>query len=521
MEDKEGTKAKTTQQKLLETEMQFHDELVSLYYISLIILTVSSDVNIELGLVEIRMIIGTCSIGKRYNPSIIMLKDLSVNIEDEVMWKFSANSIVNLSYKLERVNKDNKQFNSEINSLRQSNSSSSFDKDSNPLFVTFIKPFSEYSSQEIQKESELKGSIIKEKINTIEKTLRKAHSSNMNNSNNKAISDSSMKAVTNIPIEIKSIRLETNEHYNNFCEGFFITSFPTDNGQIIENSKNFAASCQHKVCSMLPAMEPEILYRFPFGDTKDLELNNLAASICFPSGIKICYEQKTNPIAPKNYLTPITNQRGERYYMMTYHYYLQMEFSEYNKVYSTHPLKYFLKKFGENYYDILDISDEAKAILEDELTICGDLGFCEYVYIPFSFALISKYPYIQAMESCLNSLMQILINSNLKDYSCIGSKIGQIVSFLIYSVPIPHPNSKVVFNLPYEHSQIEIEGPVYKDKFSLNINYDILLSKLSIDNIIQIYRLMLLEQKILFVDTEHSDLSKITEAFLSLLFPIE
>ena len=38
-------------------------------------------------------------------------------------------------------------------------------------------------------------------------------------------------------------------------------------------------------------MQPEIIYKYPKEDIKGLEINNLAASICFPNGIKMCYEE--------------------------------------------------------------------------------------------------------------------------------------------------------------------------------------------------------------------------------------
>ena len=38
----------------------------------------------------------------------------------------------------------------------------------------------------------------------------------------------------------------------------------------------------------------------------------------------------------------------EKYYMMNYHFYLQLEIDEYQK-YDEHPLKYNLKKFADAY----------------------------------------------------------------------------------------------------------------------------------------------------------------------------
>ena len=39
-------------------------------------------------------------------------------------------------------------------------------------------------------------------------------------------------------------------------------------------------------------MKPEIIYRYPLKDTKNLELNNLSFTICFPTGIKVCYSEE-------------------------------------------------------------------------------------------------------------------------------------------------------------------------------------------------------------------------------------
>jgi hypothetical protein len=95
-----------------------------------------------------------------------------------------------------------------------------------------------------------------------------------------------------------------------FCEGFFIASFPQKEGQVIENSQSFPADCGHTECSSLPAMMPEIVARYPLKDTKDLELNNLAATICYPTGIKVCYSEENPPSMINYYVTPITNQKG-------------------------------------------------------------------------------------------------------------------------------------------------------------------------------------------------------------------
>ena len=168
--------------------------------------------------------------------------------------------------------------------------------------------------------------------------------------------------ITLIPQKIVK---ETN--FNSFCSGFFISSFPYKNGKVIAGSKNLMSLCNHIRCSKLEAMEPEIIYKYPLEDTKKLEINNLNASICFPSGIKVCYNQNEREI-PKNFSTKITNQYGERYYMIMFYFYRKLESNIYNKIYSNHPLKNYLKNFGENIYH----TRREKEKLEKDLEECQE-----------------------------------------------------------------------------------------------------------------------------------------------------
>ena len=116
--------------------------------------------------------------------------------------------------------------------------------------------------------------------------------------------------------ELKQHEIQNN-YRETFCEGFFLASFPRKNGSVIENSaKKLPASCGHSECSQLPSMKPEIIMRYPLEDSKNLELNNLAATICFPTGIKLCYSETDYPGKIKDYDTQITNQKGERYYFI-------------------------------------------------------------------------------------------------------------------------------------------------------------------------------------------------------------
>ena len=301
-----------------------------------------------------------------------------------------------------------------------------------------------------------------------------------------------------------------------FCEGFFIASFPKVGGSVIEKSQEYPSTCGHTQCSMLPAMQSEIIARYPLEDTKTLELNNLAATICFPTGIKVCYEEQ-DPITVKNYSTPITNQQGERYYMMTYHFYFRMLNSQYSKSYEMHPLKHHLMRFGDGYLGLDKLDKKTTETIQENLELCQELGFREVVYVPYCLCLISKYPYIKQMEKCLQSIYCVI-----SDFSSNSAKdINDIILFLIKSLPVPMINTKIKFYLPFSTTGVELICPKYKDMSILNYNLSSLLRIFTIDDIIRIFKLMLFERKILFVDKEYNRLSEVTDSFISLLYPFQ
>ena len=305
-----------------------------------------------------------------------------------------------------------------------------------------------------------------------------------------------------------------------FCAGFFLASYPYKNGQVIENSNNnnYPALCHHDNCSKLNAMKPEILFRYPLKDTKDLELNNLAATICFPIGIKVCYSQ-TGPFkCDKDYITNITNQKGEKYYMMTYHFYLKMMNSDFSKKYEMNPLKHNLMRFGDAYltYREDEFTDAIVEKIQKNLEYCQDLGFREYVYIPYCLCLISKFPYFSEMEKCLQSIFIMLSQTEQIDNYSINDEI----MYFIHSIPIPDKNSIVKFYIPYYNKALYLRNTVVNGLNVMNKDYAKLTTIFSISNIIIIFRLLLSEKKVLFIDDDYSLLSKVTDAFISLLYPI-
>lgn len=313
-----------------------------------------------------------------------------------------------------------------------------------------------------------------------------------------------------------------------FCSGFFITSFPSKNASILDKSEPFPASCNHKFCSSLKSMRPEIIMRYPFEDTDDLEINNLAATLCFPSGIKLCHcESGNKPGKMNDYFTLLTNRKGDRLYIMTYHFYLKLDKKELDKNYEKYPLKIRLKELDDKIKVInYDQIDDTIIKLYEQLKICKEFENRTYCYIPYCLALISKYPYVEQMEKSINCIFN-MIKRQIKDKNL---ELNELLMYLIHSIPIPTINTKIQFPLPYldrdeklnkENKFVILDPPKLKDMNILNCNISELLKIFRIKNIIRIFRLLLFEKKIVFIDDDYSRLSNVMNSFISLLYPFQ
>ena len=533
-EEDSGIKIKSQKKKLKEGVMDFHKEVIFF-----------RKTDRYKGLIEMRMMLGSETKGKQFKPCVIYLHNLKFNEEDTVTWQFPANSRLTLKYRytngmegIQEFCKKNKIGTTEIKVpvIRKDNLNLTVDlgvvddinteNDKNDNKVTKVKTFSSSSKlTEMTEMNKVKDDNViipgfKSKLSMFEQFSRQ----NTISSNNplqtaktltSSISNCEIPNISTIVIKptIKSndqspFKLQ-DEAFNSFCEGFFITSFSPVNGKILENSQTYQGMCGHLPCSLLPAMEPEILYRYPLTDTKDLELNSLVASLCFPVGIKVCYNQDRRATY-KNYYTPITNQQGERYYMMTYHFYNKIDSSEYIKKYVTNPLKIYMNKFGDNFFE----TESEKKKLESDLEVCGDFAFRNDVYVPFCIALISKYPYIKEMDKALGRIFAIIT-----DQSNNPSEINDLITYFIRSIPVPPYKSMVSFSIPQTEDVIDLYHPINSQL--ANKNLCLLLDFLSVDNIIYIYSLLFYESKMLFIDREYNRLCQIVEGVISLLYPIE
>ena len=314
--------------------------------------------------------------------------------------------------------------------------------------------------------------------------------------------------------------------YDTFCIGIFISGLasPIQLDSIIEYSDNFLSPCGHNECSMFPSIPPSLLNTFINSNSKDFQnLSQLVSNMCFPLGIKPCFGCKfienrveNAPEPQKTFFNVIKNERNESYYIATLQYFIKMTFKEYIEKYKFNPVDYVLEK-------IKSINNKDKKF-KNNMKNLSNLINNSQVLIPESVSLISKYPFFMSMEKCL----RCIISLNKKD------EMENLVNHLINEVPSPKKGYQIQFFIPKIEKPIilnykynifltsqNIQNNINNDTRSCSqINLKILLDKISIENIIMIFQLLILEQKILFVENDYQTLSEILTVFLEIIYPL-
>ena len=320
-------------------------------------------------------------------------------------------------------------------------------------------------------------------------------------------------------------------NYDTFCIGVVISglSSPIQLSSLIEKSDNFLAPCGHSQCSMFPSIEPEILSSFLNKNSQNFkELSQLISNMCFPLGIKPCFGCKFTKNGIENSPDPqktqqtffnvIQKENGECFYIATLQYFIKMTNQEYIMKYRFNPVNYVLDR-------IKNLNNKDKKFKNNMQNISSLLNN-SHVLLPESISLISKYPFFISMEKCLRSLIS-LKNDDTMD---------NLINHLINEVPLPGKEFQIQFFIPRLEKPIILNHQYNKylminsDKNNIKmknnllsssqINMKILLEHIDIDNIIMIFQLLILEQKILFLENDYQILSEISSAFLELIYPL-
>jgi len=216
-----------------------------------------------------------------------------------------------------------------------------------------------------------------------------------------------------------------------------------------------------------------------------------------------------------DYYTYLTHQDGTRYYMINYFFFLKIEKIDFEKNFHIGPLKSFMKlEHLTNEKFLLDEKAEKK--IKEQLQICQNLINDDYMIIPFCSSLITKFPYIEQMQFCLDKFVKMYFNPNISE-----NDIFHYIKYLTKGIIIPSPDKSLNFYIPYHEKALSITSTTLDD-------YPIVISSLwkilkffSIENIVFIFQLIIMEQKILFVAEKLNYLSEIIDGFVNLIYPLQ
>ena len=322
------------------------------------------------------------------------------------------------------------------------------------------------------------------------------------------------------------------QDYETFCLGIFISGLKPANGNniISENSYNFVSSCGHKNCSLLLSMKPELILTY-FNKKSHIsqELNNLVANLCFPLGIKLCLEipgdynnynkdKKFIQNSQNIFYNIIKNAKDEIFYMATLQYFFKMELKNFKGQYKFDLI---------SYYSQINNNDNKDKNLKKALSLIKGLKENDIIYVPESISLLSKYPFFFPMKYCLNSIISLQTQEEKNN----------LINHIINEVPFPQKIKQIQFYIPLYKDPIILNHSfnIFKgismmsdsknnniiDNLSMSqLNSKLLLEKISIENIIILFQLILLEQQILIIENNYQILSEIIFILISLVYPL-
>lgn len=472
---------------------------------------------------------------KRFKPFVFELKSLIIGEEKEEIWTMASQSFINLKY----IVRENKIY-PKINIMKSVDITQSLSNNNNIV----VKHHN--STQKLN--SFLNSSPKKENTRNILSPLLDGTTklkSFFNNKNNmdlncldtiKANKTNDQKRLIYTPEQIQNEKqlnfsyeiIESKEFPSStsstlsetfytstlsdtFCQSIFISGI-TNNSKLISSSEEFLAPCGHKECSMLQAISPELMNSY--SNAKNVqhypEITNQIVDMCFPVGMKICYHcsfDKNRKIShiPKpqqTFYNIIKNEKEEIFYMATLQYFIKMTRKEFDKTYGNfNTLQNFINRIS------VHRANKDKAFQEFFQTL-SQMMVNDTVLIPESISLISKYPYFYQMDTALKCLISLPKN-----------EMNFLISHIINEIPIPQKNTQIQFYLPRTVNVLKLYNEKNISENISNLNYGSLFDFFSIDNIILLFHLLILEQKVLLIDNNYKLLSEMSLILINLLYP--
>ena len=243
---------------------------------------------------------------------------------------------------------------------------------------------------------------------------------------------------------------------------------------------------------------PQIISKFPNFDKKAVVIENTMIHQMFPQGFKLLESDK-KPI-PDFYCLILDNQLYSSIYTRKYLACLIVyeSIEEYKKLYDKYQSE------DEKFVSIMK-----NVITDNNDKDDNDKDKYKNYYIPKCLCLVSVHPYIDKYEEILKTIYNLTTNDL---YSHIF--IDQIIEKLIIETPkIPRGLKRILLKFP--NNEIELTETKMNEFPSINVNLAYTFDIMNYNNIIDIYKYLLYETKLIFFS---ENLYKLTNTILSFIF---
>ena len=254
---------------------------------------------------------------------------------------------------------------------------------------------------------------------------------------------------------------------------------------------------------------PQIICKFPISDKRNIVVENIMVNQVFPKSFKI----KVSEIEPKPefYCIVLDNQLYSAVYTRKYLACLII----YESIESYQKLNEKLKAEDNKFMMMLRTTMRNRR--PREMTIDEPLTNKELKkwYIPKCLCLVSVHPYINKYQEILNTIYDLILSNKNQNLF-----LDHMIEKLIVQTPkIPRGHKRIVLKFPCKN--IEISETKMNEMPLVNANFCRIFEILSINNIIEIFKYLLYETKLIFFSENLSDLTNTIISFLFLLEPFK
>ena len=253
---------------------------------------------------------------------------------------------------------------------------------------------------------------------------------------------------------------------------------------------------------------PQIICKFPISDKRNIVVENVMVNQVFPQGFKVLVSEKKPK--PEFYCVVLDNQLYSAIYTRKYLACLIV----YESIESYQKLNEKLK-LEDNKFMIILRSTMKVARPKDMSIDANNNNELKKWYIPKCLCIVSVHPYINKYQEILNTIYDLMLSNKYPSLF-----LDHIIEKLIIETPkIPRGHKRIVLKFP--NKEIEISEKKMNEMPLVNANFCRLFDVLSINNVIEIFKYLLYETKLIFFSENLPDLTNTIISFLFLLSPFK